>query len=176
MKKTIFVSIAAVFAFMSIVAQGPRERVPMSPEARMQTRLDRMKTELNLTDDQVAKLKEVFVAEQNKVQEMRKEAEGTQEANREKMKQMRDERDGKLKAILSPEQLTKFNEAQKRNFDEMRRNRDGRGDRPERDGRKHKSDTTVVKQKEVKSLPTDSTQVKKENKKKAKKDKKVETK
>lgn len=172
MKKTIFVSVVAMFAFMSIVAQGPRDRVPMSPEARMQTRLDRMKTDLNLTDDQVAKLKDVFLAEQTKMKEMRNEAEGAQEANREKMKQMREERDSKLKAILSPEQLAKFNEAQKRNFDEMRRNRE---DRPGRDGRKQRPDSVIVKQKEVKSLPMDSTIVKKEVKKKSKKEKRAST-
>lgn len=68
----------------------------------VEQRLERMSTELNLTDEQKPKVKAVLEDTQKKMQEI------PREERRDKMPAMMEEQNKKLKEILTPEQYTKY--------------------------------------------------------------------
>ncbi len=72
-----------------------------SPEQR----LERMTTQLNLTDEQKPKVKAVLEETSKKMQGLR---DLPQEERREKMQAAREEETKKLKGILTPEQFKKY--------------------------------------------------------------------
>jgi periplasmic protein CpxP/Spy len=72
-----------------------------SPEQR----LERMTTELSLTDAQKPKVKAVLESSQKKMQEIR---DLPQDQRREKFQAMREEETKKMKEILTPEQMEKY--------------------------------------------------------------------
>lgn len=111
----------------------PQERKEIQ-EKRTELQATRMKAELDLTDDQVVKLKDVFAKQQQKrtemqqkMMELRKSGQKPTEEQRLNMKNERDaERENfekDLKSILTPDQFTKW---QKNNED--RKNKMRRGD------------------------------------------------
>jgi Spy/CpxP family protein refolding chaperone len=71
----------------------------------VQQRVDRMATELNLTDDQKTKLTTLFESQAKKRQELQNLA---PEDRREKARAMMQETNKKLKEILTPEQFEKW--------------------------------------------------------------------
>jgi periplasmic protein CpxP/Spy len=75
-----------------------------SPEQQ----LERMTTTLSLTDEQKPKVKAVLEETSKKMKDLRSETDQT--TRREKMKPIMDEQNTKLKAILTPEQFTKYQE------------------------------------------------------------------
>lgn len=80
---------------------GPgMRRPPISPDA--------IAKQLDLTDDQKTKLKPVIEEMQKKVTEMRKDTGLAPEDRRAKMKEIRDGMTAKMKEILTPEQLAKW--------------------------------------------------------------------
>jgi periplasmic protein CpxP/Spy len=68
-------------------------------------RLERMTTELSLTDAQKPKVKAVLEAQVKKMQEIR---DVPQDQRREKFQAMREEETKKMKEILTPEQFEKY--------------------------------------------------------------------
>jgi Spy/CpxP family protein refolding chaperone len=94
----------------------------MDPGARA----ERLKTELGLTDDQTAKIKAIYEKDQAKnADELKKLREDTTMSREEKGKKMREifaATAEEIKPILTPEQQTKWKEAQ-----EKRRAEGGRG-------------------------------------------------
>src|SRR5690242_17680973 len=70
----------------------------------VEQRVERMTTELKLTDDQKTKVTALFEADAKKMHELRSDTTLTREEQREKFRAMRTESDGKLKQILTPEQ------------------------------------------------------------------------
>jgi len=87
----------------------------------VEQRVDRMSTELNLTDAQKTKVTKLFEAQMTKMRELRSDTDLSQEQRREKMRTMREDNDKKLKEILTPEQWQKY----EKNRQEMMRNRKG---------------------------------------------------
>jgi periplasmic protein CpxP/Spy len=75
-------------------------RPPLSVEA--------IAKQLDLTDDQKAKIKPIFEDMQKKLAELRKDTSLSQEDRRAKLKEARDGITAKLKEILTPEQLAKW--------------------------------------------------------------------
>jgi Spy/CpxP family protein refolding chaperone len=73
----------------------------------VQQRVDRMATELNLTDDQKTKVTTLFESQAKKRQELQNLA---PEDRREKARAMMQETNKKLKEILTPEQIKKWQE------------------------------------------------------------------
>src|SRR5262249_7938706 len=71
-------------------------------------RVDRMATELNLTDDQKTKVTALFEEDAKKMRELRADTNLSKDERGEKFRAMRKESDQKLKAILTPEQWDKF--------------------------------------------------------------------
>jgi hypothetical protein len=73
-----------------------------------QARVERLTTELNLTDDQKPKVLALFEADAKKYQELRDDSSMSREQRREKMTTIREESDKKLKGILKPDQWEKY--------------------------------------------------------------------
>src|ERR1035438_9722129 len=68
----------------------------------VEQRLDRMTTQLNLTDEQKPKVKAVLEDTQKKMQEV------PREERQEKMPAIMDEQNKKMKDILTPDQMEKY--------------------------------------------------------------------
>jgi periplasmic protein CpxP/Spy len=84
-------------------ANGRGER-RMTP----QQRIDRMSTELKLTDDQKTKVSALFKANAEKRKELRDDTSLSREDRREKNQALMKEENKKLKEILTPEQFEKW--------------------------------------------------------------------
>ena len=69
-------------------------------------RVEQMKKDLNLTDEQVPKVKAVLEDQQKKMQELRSESD--QNARRTKMREIMEETSTKLKGILTDEQFKQW--------------------------------------------------------------------
>ena len=100
--------------FMSIfcvaLSYGQQDqKTKLTPEQRSAKRIEMMKTTLNLTDDQVVKVK----AAQAQLSTEMKQVNGKDKANREEIKAKRDAYNAQLKTILTPEQYQKYQEQQK---------------------------------------------------------------
>ncbi len=100
MRKFASILFAVIF---STVAFG-QERGESSPEERAKRYTDRLTEELNLTAGQQDKIYELTLAEGKANRAMRAE----RNASREEMQSRFKERQEKLEAILTPEQLSKY--------------------------------------------------------------------
>ncbi len=95
---------------------------------KVEKQVEKLKTELQLSDDQTAK---VQAASQKRADQIKTIRDGSKERkgeNRGKLKTMMDEYDAEMKAILTPEQYTKFEEIRedkKEKIKERRRNKKG---------------------------------------------------
>jgi periplasmic protein CpxP/Spy len=78
------------------------------PGMRGTITLDQLAQQLNLTDDQKAKVKPILEARDQKVRELRGDTSLTPEDRRAKMKALRDDMTTQMKAILTPEQFDKW--------------------------------------------------------------------
>ena len=78
----------------------------------VEQQVDTLTTALTLTDEQKPKVKAVLEDQQKKMQELRNETD--QDARRTKMQDLRKETETKMKAILTPEQNTKYQEMNQR--------------------------------------------------------------
>ena len=115
MKKLIMICalVGATFAQAQAQRQDNRERDPEKMAERMS---QRMGEKLDLTTEQEEQLKNLFIEEANK----RKEIE---EARKEEMKTAKEDHKEKLEAILSGEQLEKWEAEKKEAGDKMRERR-----------------------------------------------------
>jgi protein CpxP len=73
----------------------------------MKERLDKLATDLKLTEDQKKKVGDALKAQAEKMRELRAQG-GTPEDNREKFRALREETNKKMKEILTAEQYTKW--------------------------------------------------------------------
>jgi Spy/CpxP family protein refolding chaperone len=73
----------------------------------VEQRVDRLSTELKLTDEQKTKVTALFEDDAKKMRELRSDKNLTREEQREKFRSMRSESESKLKQILTPEQWEK---------------------------------------------------------------------
>lgn len=73
-----------------------------------QARVERLSTELNLTEEQKTKVLAVFEEDSKKYQALREDSSTPREQRREKMAAIREESDKKLKTILKPDQWEKY--------------------------------------------------------------------
>ena len=111
MKKQLFLSLLAIVTSVgTIMAQDAMQ--PKKPNERAKETYFKLKTDLSLVGEQDAKVYQVFedfyTAQQKAMEEMRNSG----AMDRDKMKETRDklnaERDAKLKAILTEEQMKKW--------------------------------------------------------------------
>ena len=99
------------------------------PEAFVDRQMEELKEGLDLTDDEEKQVREIITAG---MENMRKAREGMQEggdrdAMREKMQQMREEQNEKIKAVLSAEQFPKYEKIQEERRERMRQGGGGQG-------------------------------------------------
>ncbi len=78
------------------------------PGMRGRPNLDLIAKDLNLTDDQKAKLKTIMEDQQTKMKALRADTSLSKEDKQAKAKEIRDAAQTQIKAILTPEQLTKW--------------------------------------------------------------------
>ena len=104
MKNTLF--IIACLSISAAVAQPEVKREKKTPEERAEIMTSRMKKNLNLSDEQVAKVKAENLAFFQKQEAHQQELKAIQE----KGKQIRNEHLDNLKSILTPEQQEKAKE------------------------------------------------------------------
>ncbi len=105
--------------------QGPP---PGGPGGRMDParRLQMMKDQLSLSDEQTAKIKAIMDEGRGKMEGVRADSSLSQEDMRAKMMALNQEQNGKIRAVLTADQQTKFDAMQQR----MRRGPGGPGGGP----------------------------------------------
>jgi protein CpxP len=76
--------------------------------------LDLLAKQLNLTDDQKAKVKPILEARDKKIGELREDTSLSPEERRAKMQSLREEITAQMKAVLTPEQFDKWQQMNQR--------------------------------------------------------------
>lgn len=111
-KQILFVGLLAI-GVQQVSAQEaqPQGKGKMTPEQRIDMRVNKMKQNLNLSDDQVVKMKQLLTQKQSE----RSASSGNQQATTEERKNMMNE----MAKILTPEQMAKMKE--------MRESQKGKG-------------------------------------------------
>jgi protein CpxP len=88
--------------------EKPEAAAPRRPGGNPEARLDRMAKDLNLTDDQKAKLKTIFEDETAKMKSLREDTSVSREDRRTKVQDIRKDTDAKVKAVLNADQFAKW--------------------------------------------------------------------
>lgn len=106
MKRTISMFLALVFTAsvcsIAIADEGWGDKDKgMSMEQMHKKKLDKMTTDLNLTPDQQTKIADIMKVSGEKMQAAKKRKE-------EEMKAMKDDYNSQVKAVLTPDQATKY--------------------------------------------------------------------
>ena len=135
MKKIFVASILFMFAFMVSAQQGGGQRGQMTPEQLAQfqaQQFERMKTDLTLTDKQVADIKKVYDEYTPKQNDLRQKymgqgQGGDMEKFREESTKLNDERNAKIKPLITADQYTKYLESFGRGFGGGQQGRPGGG-------------------------------------------------
>jgi Spy/CpxP family protein refolding chaperone len=100
---------------------GGGSRGPMSPDEQ----LKRMAKDLDLTADEQTKIKPILVDEQKKMEDLRNDAGGDRQAMRQKMMQIRQDRNDQVRALLDEKQKEKFDKMEQQREDRMQNHRGG---------------------------------------------------
>ena len=126
MKQRFLLTVALVLTMgLGAYAQQGGGQQRRSPEERVKAMLERLTPELKLSQDQVVKLDTVFTRNFKELQKMREDAQASgNRPDREAFQKLNNDRDEKVKAILSEEQFKKYKEQQ-----EAMRQRGGGGPR-----------------------------------------------
>jgi Spy/CpxP family protein refolding chaperone len=135
-KSTLMAVLAA--GLLSLSLSSPAQATNSPPAAGRNARgragdqqLNQLSAQLNLTDDQKAKVKAVLQDQRKKAQELRANASsGSQKDLRAKRQAMLQDTNKKLQEILSPDQFKKYEELRQ----QQRGNRGAAGARPNRKG------------------------------------------
>ena len=91
---------------------APANRPRRGPPT-VEQRVERMTTQLKLTDEQKTKVTAVLEDSAKQMRELRNDKNLTRDEQREKFRAMRTETDSKLKQILTPEQWEKYEQRQR---------------------------------------------------------------
>jgi len=112
--------------------QGQRQR--MSYAERQEQRLTQLTKDLSLTEDQVAKAKELNKKYDKKMTDLRNQASTPEErqAQRGKFREVMDEYDKEFKALLTDEQKVKYDKIQEERRQRFNRQGPPDGERPQR--------------------------------------------
>jgi len=108
-RKSLVLVLVSVFV-INVSAQNPNRNSRMTAEERAAKRTEMMTKQLDLTEDQQAKIKEInlkhFQERPNHQRQVREE----RRQNRENMRSQMTARDAELKEVLTPEQYEKWQE------------------------------------------------------------------
>ena len=129
MKKLVFLATTLLmFLAITVNAQqrGPRER--MTPEQQATRTVERLTTELQLTDKQQADLKKWYTESFKKREEAMQKNRDNREAMRDQMKKDREAADAELKKVLTEEQYKTYKANEEKRMKEwQQRGRQGGG-------------------------------------------------
>ncbi|MEO8769790.1 MAG: hypothetical protein ABI402_06890 [Ferruginibacter sp.] len=111
MKKQFSLFVAAMaISISSLMAQAPARQMP-TPEERTKVTMEKL-ADFNLKTDVRTKVETIltdfYKAQQSAMQEMRANGGGDRTAFQDKRKQLAEERDGKLKQVLTAEEYGKW--------------------------------------------------------------------
>ncbi|MDA3816062.1 MAG: DUF4890 domain-containing protein [Prolixibacteraceae bacterium] len=140
MKRTLITIFTILFISVLSFAQPPGgQGRQFDPEEMIKRQTEQMTTDLNLNEEQTQKVQALNEKYGEKMGEIFQNAQqGDREQMREKMDSLRTTKDVELKEVLSDEQFKKHQKIQEgrmERFRQMRNNRQGDGDRPERRGK-----------------------------------------
>ncbi len=113
MKNILRTAAVAVFALLTVAFMSPAFAQKNNMSGNVEQRIERMKKHLNLTDSQTEEVRTIL----NNAREQARRDRDTysdKEARRNAMKSLREETRNKIKALLTPEQLKKMQEAAER--------------------------------------------------------------
>lgn len=99
--------IIAALAGLSVATQA-QEQKSKTPEERAQMRTERLAKQLDLSPEQVAQVQAINLKYIDKTDELRKERQAEHAETREAGKAMRGSHEAEMKAVLTPEQYTKW--------------------------------------------------------------------
>ncbi|MBU8882672.1 hypothetical protein CBW16_08020 [Flavobacteriaceae bacterium JJC] len=124
MKKIVLSAAFAIMGTFAMAQQTPmmQHKDPAQMEQKRAEKLKMMKTELNLTDAQVAKIKAL---QDKKMEEMKQNAPQRQAERKAKMEAMKAKREqwkAEMKEILTPAQYAKWEAKQKEKMQDKRQN------------------------------------------------------
>jgi Spy/CpxP family protein refolding chaperone len=118
-----FAAVTVTLAEPPPAPSNPPPSAPAGKPEKPRDRLQKMKTDLGLTDDQAAKVGQIMQDNRGAMREIKDDPSLTKEQKMEKAKQLRAGVDAKMAAILTPEQKAKW--------DEMKKNRPEKPAKPE---------------------------------------------
>ncbi len=108
--KLISMAVSMVFAF--ILPGSLHAQKSTTPEDMAKTETDKMKEKLNLTDEQTIKVGDInlkYARQMNDIRQQNSQASTSErQANREKIKGLREKKSGELKTVLTPEQFEQY--------------------------------------------------------------------
>jgi hypothetical protein len=107
MKKIILFSFLLVPLLTLVLSVNAQEKMHMTPQEKAQKLTDWMKTNLKLTDDQVAKVQPINLKYAQKMADTKNSSQD-QKAKMDAMKADEEAKDAELKAVLTPEQYTSW--------------------------------------------------------------------
>ena len=106
--KSMIVICLMMFSANLIMAQEAKVKKVLTPEEQSQKHVERLKTQLSLTDEQTAAVKILMTERNSKMVEIRKNASADKGAIRASGKEIRDNYENGLLKILTPEQKEKY--------------------------------------------------------------------
>jgi hypothetical protein len=106
--KAIMISLGMALIAISVFAQQGPPKNMQTAEERAKQNTERLKTELALTADQEKKVQEINLASAKKMDEIFKNSQGDRDAAREKIKVVKADQDKQIKALLTADQIKKY--------------------------------------------------------------------
>jgi Spy/CpxP family protein refolding chaperone len=106
-KKSIVFALASLFV-IAVSAQRPDKKSTITAEERASRQTEMMTKQLDLTEEQQAKVKEIHLKHSQQMADHKKQATEAKKQNRENMKTQMEAKDAELKQVLTPEQYEKW--------------------------------------------------------------------
>lgn len=117
MKKILVFTIAALFTVSGMAQEKKKGR---SAEQRAEKITNKMKEKLNLTDEQVVKIKAINLEAAQQKDTLKAEVKAER---KEKVKAIETERDAKIKAVLTEEQKAEYEKMKEKGKEKMKKHR-----------------------------------------------------
>lgn len=111
MKKVLLSIVTAVFAVSTFAHNGGKGT--KTPEQIATKKADKLKTELGLSDDQRTKVYAILLDNTTKIQAIKAKYPNDKKAARAEIMPLRQTAESSIKAILTPEQITKWDAMKK---------------------------------------------------------------
>ena len=116
MKRLVVVIFATLFAVSAFAQEkaGKKGKHKHTPEQRAEKVANKLKEKLSLTDSQTVAVKTITLEAAQKKMEIKADSTLDKTARKEKMKAIRTDADAKIKAVLTADQQTKYDEMKKK--------------------------------------------------------------